>query len=178
MNASQTAAAGSATTPTRPPSRPTTARIRTGRIWVPVARVILAAVLLAAAWPKIVSPRQSVLAVSSYQLLPDPASEMVGHGLPFAEAGLAVLLLLGLAIRPVALVTAALLLVFAAAIVSAWARGLSIDCGCFGGGGATEDPDYLVDLVRDLVLAVLAGAVARWPHPSWSLDGALSEESR
>ena len=28
------------------------------------------------------------------------------------------------------------MLVFLVGIISAWARGLTIDCGCFGGGGA------------------------------------------
>ncbi len=43
-------------------------------------------------------------------------------------------LLLGLLTRVAAAVSAVLLVAFIVGIASAWARGLSIDCGCFGGG--------------------------------------------
>ena len=44
-------------------------------------------------------------------------------------------LLCGLVTRVAAVVSAVLQLAFIIGISSAWARGLQIDCGCFGGGG-------------------------------------------
>jgi protein-disulfide isomerase len=39
------------------------------------------------------------------------------------------------------------------------ARGLRIDCGCFGGGGATAHPHYAAEIVRDLLLLAVSVAV-------------------
>ncbi len=58
-------------------------------------------------------------------------------------------------------------------IGSAWARGLSIDCGCFGGGGASSGVDgakYAQEMVRDLVFIGLALFVALGPSSALSLD--------
>ena len=53
---------------------------------------------------------------------------------------------------------------------SAWARGLSIDCGCFGGGGATSDPQYLPEILRDLLFLGLATWLVAFPASRWALD--------
>ena len=69
------------------------------------------------------------------------------------------LLLAGIATRAVAVVSAGLLLVFIAGVTQAWARGLSIDCGCFGGGGAVDpgQTTYGRELLRDAGFLLLAG---------------------
>ena len=110
---------------------------------------------------KVIDPQASVAAVRAYELLPAGLETVVGWGLPFLEVVLGLLLLAGIAVRPAALVTAVLLVVFIAAVASAAARGLSIDCGCFGGGGpvAPGQTAYAAEIVRDLGL--LAGA-AGW----------------
>ena len=57
-----------------------------------------------------------------------------------------------------------MLAVFVAAVASVAARGLSIDCGCFGGGGPVPHGQtaYAAEVVRDLaLLAVAAWLVAR-----------------
>jgi protein-disulfide isomerase len=64
---------------------------------------------------------------------------------------------------------AALLLVFLVGIVSADVRGLQIDCGCFGGGGATSSPSYTLDIARDVVLLLVAVGTALVGHSRWSL---------
>jgi uncharacterized membrane protein YphA (DoxX/SURF4 family) len=128
------------------------------------ARAVLGAVLLVAGAAKIVDPQASVAAVRAYELLPDGLATVVGWGLPFVEVVLGVLLLAGIAVRPAALATAVLLAVFVAAVASAAARGLSIDCGCFGGGGPVPPGQtaYGAEIVRDLaLLAVAAWLVAR-----------------
>jgi uncharacterized membrane protein YphA (DoxX/SURF4 family) len=79
--------------------------------------------------------------------------------LPWLEIALGLLLLAGVATRVVAAVGAGLLLVFIAGVAQAWARGLSIDCGCFGGGGAVEpgQTTYGRELLRDAGFLLLAG---------------------
>jgi hypothetical protein len=67
-------------------------------------------------------------------------------------------------------------MVFIAGVTQAWARGLSIDCGCFGGGGtvAPGATAYLQEIVRDVgFLAMAAWLVAR-PHSLLSMDARLT----
>ena len=129
------------------------------------ARVVLGVVLLVAGAAKIVDPQASVAAVRAYELLPDGVATGVGWGLPFVEVALGVLLLAGIAVRPAALATAALLAVFVVAVASAAARGLSIDCGCFGGGGPVS-PGQTAYARRDRARRRAAGRCGMAGRPS------------
>jgi len=124
------------------------------------ARVVLGGVLMFSGLAKVANPVESVTAVRAYELLPESFERLVGYGLPFLELGLAALLLVGFATRVAAILAALLMLAFVIGIISAWARGLSIDCGCFGGGGAIDpaDVNYVTPLLRDTGLMLLAGA--------------------
>jgi uncharacterized membrane protein YphA (DoxX/SURF4 family) len=110
--------------------------------------------------------------VSAYQLLPASLATIVGWGLPFAEIALGLLLLAGIATRAVAAVAGMLLVIFIAGVVSAAARGLSIDCGCFGGGGQVDPGDtaYGIELVRDVGLLLLAAWLVWKPQSRFALD--------
>lgn len=140
-------------------------------------RLLLAGVWFYAGLSKVGDLNAVVRAVKAHQLLPGAVAEWVGAALPLVEIGLGLLLLLGMATRLAAAVSTLLLAAFTAGIVSAWVRGLRIDCGCFGGGGelaAGQSPDYGFELGRDLVLLAAAGAVLWWPRTRWSLDTWLS----
>lgn len=140
-----------------------------------VLRVGLGVVALVAGASKIGDLPASVRAVRAYELLPEPLSVGIGSALPFVEIVLGALLVLGLLTRWSALAFGLLLVAFSLGIASAWARGLAIDCGCFGGGGPTDPADttYVVDLVRDLGLIVVAALVVRRPSSRLSLDSVL-----
>jgi uncharacterized membrane protein YphA (DoxX/SURF4 family) len=139
-----------------------------------VARIVVGGVLLVAGTLKAVDPQGSVRAVRAYELLPPGAATLVGWGLPFLEIVLGVLLLAGIAVRPAAVVTAALLVVLILAVASVAVRGLSIDCGCFGGGGPVPagQTAYAAEIARDLgLLAAAIWLVAR-PQSRLSLERA------
>lgn len=141
--------------------------------WVSTAaRIILGGVFLVAGALKVVDPQSSVAAVRAYELLPTSLVTIVGWGLPFAEIALGLLLLAGIATRVVAAATAMLLVIFILAVVSAAARGLSIDCGCFGGGGevAPGQTAYGIEVVRDLGLLLLALWLVWQPRSRLTLD--------
>jgi protein-disulfide isomerase len=73
-------------------------------------------------------------------------------------------------------VSAALLVVFLAGMVSAAARGLQIECGCFGGGGdlaAGQSTSYLGEIARDAALLAVALLLARWPRSRLAADDAI-----
>jgi protein-disulfide isomerase/uncharacterized membrane protein YphA (DoxX/SURF4 family) len=139
-------------------------------------RLLLAGVWLYAGLSKIGDPGKFLVAVRAYQLLPDWLARAVAYGLPAFEIGLGVLLLAGLATRLAAAVSVAVLVVFTAGMVSAAARGLSIDCGCFGGGGAVSagQTRYAQEIARDAGLLVAAACLTRWPATRWSVDERLA----
>jgi uncharacterized membrane protein YphA (DoxX/SURF4 family) len=102
----------------------------------------------------------------------------MGILLPWLEVGLGILLLLGIAVRISAFLGGALMVLFIAAISQAWARGLSIDCGCFGGGG-TVDPSetkYLSEILRDTGLALLALYLVRYPLTRFAVEKTVKTE--
>lgn len=125
-----------------------------------VARLILGGMFAAAGLAKIGDPAASVRAVRAYQLLPDGLETLVGRGLPAVEVALAVALLLGVAVRASATIAAVLLTTFIIGIASAAARGLRIDCGCFGDGGPTDNPQYTGEILRDVALLIVALGLA------------------
>ncbi len=123
-----------------------------------LARLGLAAVWLVSGLIKALDPAQTYVAVRAYDVLPREAVSVVAGVLPWFELALGLLLLVGIGTRAVAALSAALLLVFIAGVTQAWARGLSIDCGCFGGGGAVEpgQTQYVQEILRDVGFLLLA----------------------
>jgi uncharacterized membrane protein YphA (DoxX/SURF4 family) len=140
-----------------------------------LARVGLAAVWLLSGVPKALDPDQTYVAVRAYDVLPPLGVELVAAVLPWLEIALAVLLLLGFGTRAVAVVSAALLVVFMVGVTQAWVRGLSIDCGCFGGGGQVEPGQiaYVQELVRDTGFLLLAAWLVVRPRTLFALDSRI-----
>ena len=137
-----------------------------------LARLVLGGVFVVAGALKVDDPGASVRAVQAYRLLPIEVAEVVGYTLPAVEIGIGLLLLVGLMTRLAALAALVLLVAFVIGVASAWARGLSIDCGCFGGGGevAPGATRYVEELVRDAGLILAAAYLVVRPQTRLSLD--------
>jgi uncharacterized membrane protein YphA (DoxX/SURF4 family) len=136
------------------------------------ARIILAGVLISAGWLKVVNPHEAAAAVQAYRLLPTGVATYVGYGLPIFEILLGIVLLIGLRTRIAAIVTAILMTIFIVGVASAWARGLSIDCGCFGGGGvvAKGHTHYAQEILRDLLFVGLSVWLIRLPASALAVN--------
>ena len=129
---------------------------------------------------KAVDPDQTYVAVRAYDVLPTAGVEVVAALLPWVELAFGVLLLAGIGTRVVAVLSLALLVVFMAGVIQAWVRGLSIDCGCFGGGGAVEpgQTTYVEELLRDTGFVLLACWLVVRPRSFLSLDARLVDSER
>lgn len=141
-----------------------------------LARLVLAGVWLYAGGTKVTDLDGSIRSVNAYELFPFSVAQVIGAALPMVEILLGVLLLAGLLTRPLALVSAVFLVAFIGGIISAWARGLRIDCGCFGSGGPLaegQSPAYLQDMLRDIGFLAVASILVIWPHTWFSLDRLL-----
>ena len=149
--------------------------------WIALlCRVALAGVWLYAGASKLTDLPGSIRAVNAYELFPTAVGEVIGAALPFMEVGLGLLLLAGAGTRVAAAVSTVLLIAFIVGIASAWARGLRIDCGCFGGGGALaagEAPSYGLEIARDVLLLAAAVVLVVWPSTRFSVDHLISDEA-
>ena len=150
---------------------------RTVRSWVGVAaRLVVGGVWVVAGLLKLPEPAENVRAVRAYQLLPESLVPTVGYALPIVEMLVGGCLLLGLLTRVNAVLSALLLAVFIVGISAAWARGLEIECGCFGGGGGPAESataKYPWELARDFGLLLLSGWLIWRPRTPMSLDNRL-----
>jgi len=137
-----------------------------------LSRLILGVILLVAGGLKIGNLPKSAMAVRSYEMLPIPLANFLGYTLPWIEIGLGLLLIVGVTVKISGALGALTMLAFIIAIAQAWARGLSIDCGCFGGGGAIdpEDTKYLSEIIRDIGLMALGIFLYFYPKGRFALE--------
>ena len=137
-----------------------------------LGRLILGGVLLLAGWLKAFNHSEAQMAVRAYQILPTSFANLLGLTLPWLEIGVAILLILGVATKPAAVLGGLLMIFFIVAIAQAGLRGLSIDCGCFGGGGtvAKGHTKYLEEIARDTGLFLIAVYLYRYPSTKFSID--------
>ena len=144
--------------------------------WVALlARLVTGGVWIVAGALKLPDPAGSVRAVRAYDLLPESVVPFVGHLLPVLEVTVGACLVLGLLTRAAGVLSCLLFLAFIVGIAAAWARGLQIDCGCFGGGGYREDAaeQYPWEIARDVGLLALSALLVLRPSTPLSLDRLL-----
>ena len=141
-----------------------------------VARLVLGAVWVWAAWSKLQSPRTFTQAVRAYDATPEWLSEAIGYGLPVLELALGVLLILGLVTRIAAAVSGVLFVVFLVGLIQAAVRGIKLECGCFGGGGVTDggNTQYALDILRDIGLLALSAYLVVWAFTYVSTDAFIA----
>jgi hypothetical protein len=134
--------------------------------------LVLAAVFGASAVPKLRHPKGFVLAVLMYRVLPPRLSRSYAMLLPPVELLIALLLVSGTGVRLAAVIAAALLLSFIAAVGLNIKRGRYLDCHCFGRSARRSIGWGL--LAKDGVLlgvaTVLAAVATTWVTPApWSM---------
>ena len=108
-----------------------------------------------------VSLAMFAMGVHSYPMLPAWAVSPVAHFLPPFELVLGVRLVSGIALRLSSLISTLAICTFITAMASAYARGLSINCGCFGQSSKPVGPkEMMVDglIFLPLCLALLIGS--------------------
>ena len=107
------------------------------RIAYHLSRLVLGGLFLYAGLVKATDLTAFARDVANYQLLPYRWNYLVAATLPYVEFLAGLLLIANRRVRPAALVTGGLTAVFMLVLVSVVARGLDIDCGCFGSDGHT-----------------------------------------
>jgi uncharacterized membrane protein YphA (DoxX/SURF4 family) len=118
-------------------------------------RLLLGAVFLYAGAIKLRDPQSFADSIATFRLLPEPLINPLALGLPDFELAVGLLLICGWLRRIASLAALCLTGVFAIALTSSLARGLPVDCGCFGSGVPSLYQGW-ISLGRDLILAALA----------------------
>lgn len=137
-----------------------------GWLVLPV-RVALGALFVFAGVMKLQDPQAFAFSIKAFKMLPESGDHLVvlaALALPWAEVLAGAMLVLGLWGRAAALVIFAMLLVFLGGMISVIARGMNVECTCFGKyefpcSGAIG-PCHLVRngvLAAGALLCVLAG---------------------
>jgi len=98
---------------------------------------VLGAVFVYAGLLKVVDPGAFLQSILNYQLIDGDLAWGVALFLPWLEIAAGIALILPPMRRGALLVLLFMLLVFQGGLASAWARGLDIECGCFGETGTT-----------------------------------------
>jgi len=122
-------------------------------------RIIIGGPFVLAGVLKIAAPARFAVAVGNYRLVPHELINLVAILVPWIEVVAGLCVLAGFWLRSGALIITAMTATFFFVITSALARGLNIECGCFGTiGGKTIG---LQNLAIDLLFFCLA-ALLMW----------------
>jgi uncharacterized membrane protein YphA (DoxX/SURF4 family) len=137
-----------------------------------IVRVLIGVLFLAAGASKLGHFNDLAAAIAGFRLLPGPLIGPLAVLLPFFEIGLGLYLAAGLFTRAAAIVAAAQLTLYGAAIASAVIRHIPANCGCFGpqDTARADWPHVAADLGLAAVCALLA-----WRAPgSYALDNRIT----
>lgn len=127
-------------------------------------RLGLGGIFVYASLQKIVDPSAFATDIGHFRLLPHPLVLLGALYLPWIEFVTGLALLGRWRERGALLVIALLCGIFFAALVSAWARGLDINCGCFGHSATASDLPLAVG--RSVALGALAIILFRHSRPA------------
>ena len=137
-------------------------------IAVLTARVMVGGLLVATGALKVGHPAALAAAVASFRLLPPAVVGPMALALPYVELLVGLYLLAGLFTQIAAVVAAVQFLAYGSAVASAVVRHIPAGCGCFGPHD-TAVADW-PHAAFDLVLAIVAGFIARYAPGALALD--------
>ena len=133
-----------------------------------IFRVIVSFVFIYAAIEKISDPASFSDAIDNYRLLPLFLVNFFAITLPWIELVVGILLLFGVRVKENSFIISVLLVVFLVAIIISLARGLNIDCGCFGTINGTKIG--LEKIVENIVLLFMSFSLMKFDSILLSLS--------
>ncbi|MBW2194475.1 MAG: DoxX family membrane protein [Deltaproteobacteria bacterium] len=119
-----------------------------------VCRIVLGGIFVYASVGKILYPADFAEAVANYQLLPVKLTNLAAITLPWLEFIAGLLLLNGFKTQSSNLFSFFLLCVFSLGAISALARGLDINCGCFTEESRKVGLSFLIEEAAMLLMTI------------------------
>lgn len=117
-------------------------------------RITVGGAFIAAGVLKIAAPDKFAQDIGNYRLVPHEMIHLVAILLPWIEVVAGLSVLTGIWLKPGAMVIMGMTMLFFLVITSALARGLNIECGCFGTVGGRHVG--LTNLAIDSTLLILS----------------------
>ena len=140
--------------------------------WLGLAvRLAAAVVWIVSGAVKIPEIQSFRVLVQRYGILPDVLAGPFAYILPFFELAIGLYLAAGLFVQGTALVGTLLFALFLTAQASAWARGINLDCGCFG--TLIQTTVGPLTILRDFSLGIPTFLMLAFPARTLSLDHRL-----
>jgi putative oxidoreductase len=120
------------------------------------ARLLIGGMFVYASIYKLFDPVSFAVSIRNYMIIPASLSNIVALTLPWIEIVAGGFLILGVLVRPSALLTTGMLGVFLGAIIYAFSIGLDIDCGCFSSAATSGGRIGLIHIARDASLFLIS----------------------
>jgi uncharacterized membrane protein YphA (DoxX/SURF4 family) len=95
-------------------------------------RLVLGFIFILAAISKVTDPLGFSQSIYNYKLMPDFTINFLAIAFPWIELVTGIFIVFGIAVKENSAILSGLLMIFILAIAVSLARGLDIDCGCFG----------------------------------------------
>ena len=118
-----------------------------------LARFILGIVFILASIEKIPQPELFALNIEAYKIIPLFLVNIAALVIPWVELICGIFLIAGINTRSSSFMLSLLSIIFILLIISALARGLKIDCGCFG--SENSSPVSWIRVLEDIGLLIL-----------------------
>jgi len=124
-----------------------------------VFKVLLGALFVISSISKIQNPSKFMDSIEAYKLLPVIFVHPMAIIIPWLQIVCGLFFIFDIYAQSTAFILSSLLVVYTAAIAQAFARGMSMDCGCFDLIEGLEDKVGWKSIARDLVFLGMTGAV-------------------
>ena len=130
-------------------------------------RLFVGFIFIYAGIEKISDPSAFSTAIYNYKLLPISLVNFLAITLPWIELTAGLLLLFGVYVKENSSIISILLVIFFIAIAISLARGLNIECGCFGTSSGSKIG--LIKLGENLVLILMSSILIKFGSELFSL---------
>jgi uncharacterized membrane protein YphA (DoxX/SURF4 family) len=119
-----------------------------------VLRLAMGATFVYASIHKIIFPHEFAKIIYYYKIMPGDLINVFSLFLPWVELITGIFLITGFWEKSAAVIISGMLVVFLAALTTAYARGIDISCGCFSNTTRVKG-EVLSDIFRDVVLIAM-----------------------
>jgi len=141
------------------------------KYFVLAGRLVIGGLFLYASINKIFDPAGFASSIRNYMILPPEWSNVAALILPWIEVIAGAFLIVGVQIKPSALLTTGMLALFFVAIVYAFSVGLDIDCGCFSTKPDSPGRVGIYHIIRDGTLFLVSFFVLAADKGDFGLSG-------
>jgi putative oxidoreductase len=138
-------------------------------------KIFIGTLFIISSVTKIPNPARFADSIANYMILPDFLLMPMAYTVPWIQLIAGVFLILDIYAQGSAFVLCGLLVVYIAAITSAYARGIDIECGCFDllSQLGLEDRVGIKAIVRDIIFLLFPGNVFLFDKNGFNLYGLL-----